>query len=213
MDPAPVLLFVCILSVLLALFVSTAAFDVFGSILWYQSAKIWVIVSTLCFCVGVSGSIFCIIRSAQPYGYTREGLLIFAPQGRDQFLFEGIIVALLTVGCGLSYYLLMLSTKIPISILRHLGVLFFLTVFIILSMQLFSVYCIKTPWYSLRETIPSTVWNYFTSSVKKSSGLMKRLLRLSEIWLFEAKDISSMRKKFDSLILEYFKRVFNSSKK
>lgn len=33
----------------------------------------WMLLSQICFGVGVSGSIFCIIRSAPPFGMTRNG--------------------------------------------------------------------------------------------------------------------------------------------
>lgn len=59
----------------------------------------------ICFGVGVSGSIFCVIRSAPLYGYGREGPVIFADEGREQFLIEGIIISALTVRASLNLLL------------------------------------------------------------------------------------------------------------
>ena len=47
LDPAPVLLGLCLLALLLALFVSGAAADVLSALLWYQSPKIWIVVSSV----------------------------------------------------------------------------------------------------------------------------------------------------------------------
>lgn len=132
---------------------------------------------------------------------------MFATQGRDQFLVEGIVVALWTLGCALAYYIMYQSTKLRFPLLRHVGVLFGMTLFIVLGLQLWTAYGAKTAWYSLKETLPADVWHYMSSSVKKNSGIVKRFLRLSELWLVEVKDFETLRKKFDLLIVEYVKRV------
>jgi hypothetical protein len=200
---------VAVFAVFLSLFVSAAAYDVLGSLLWYQTPKIWVIISVICFGVGVSGCIFCIIRSAPPLGFSHQGTLsIFSPQGRDQYLVEGIIVALWTVGAGLAAYFAAYSTKIPVPLLREVLVLVFMTCFIVLGVQIWMAYVSKTAWYSLKETIPPVLWTYITSGVKKNSDLFKRLLRMSEIWLFEIKglDFEAFEKKFQLLVVDYVKR-------
>jgi hypothetical protein len=46
-----------------------------------------------------------------------------------------------------------------------------------------------------------------TSSVKKSSGLFKRLLRISEIWIYDYKDFQGFQKKVQVLVIDYLKRV------
>lgn len=47
MDPAPVLVALGIMAALVALFVSAAKGDIFSALLWYQSANIWVVVSSV----------------------------------------------------------------------------------------------------------------------------------------------------------------------
>jgi hypothetical protein len=163
------------------------------------------------FGVGVSGSIFCVIRSAPAIGYgVRKEVGIFAPQGRDQYFVEGVIVALCTIGSGLSYYLLFWATKIRFPLVRHVAVIFFLTVFVVLAIHLWNFYTMKTMWYNLKETVPENVWQWLTGSVKKQSGLLKRLMRVSEIWL-TTKEESAWYKKFDALVIDYVKKTFLSS--
>lgn len=131
---------------------------------------------------------------------------IFAAQGREQFLLEGIIVALWTIGCGFSYYIMHYSSKLRFPLLRHVGVLAGMTLFVVLALQLWGAYGTKTAWYSLKETLPADVWQFLRASVKKDSGIWKRFLRLSELWLTEVKDMEGLKKKFESLIVEYIKR-------
>ena len=56
-----------------------------------------------------------------------------------------------------------------------------------LLLQIWNAYVMKTGWYSLRETLPQELWAFLTSSVKRGSGPAKRLIRLSEFWLFESR--------------------------
>ena len=160
----------------------------------------------------MSGSIFCIIRSAPLYGYGRNGITIFAGQGRDQYLVEGIIVAGLTIGTGLSLTLAYYFTKLPFPVLRHAGVLLCMSMSVVLGLQIFGAYVDKTRWYRLQDTLPSQVWAFLASSVKKTSYLPKRLLRVSEIWLFEFKDWTGFQKKVKQLLVDYILRVTGADK-
>jgi hypothetical protein len=62
------------------------------------------------------------------------------------------------------------------------------------------------PLLSPQDTFPPALWNFLSSSVKKSSGLLKRLLRLSEIWLYEYKDFQGFKKRSHALLFDYIKR-------
>ena len=135
-----------------------------------------------------------------------KGVRIFAEQGRDQYLIEGMIVAAWTVGCGIAGIMMLWSTKLPFAALRHVVVIASMSVFIVLAMQIWAAYVDKTRWYNMKDTVPDYIWAYFTSSVKKSSGLMKRLLRLSEIWLYDFKDWDSFKGKFKTLVVDYLIR-------
>lgn len=121
------------------------------------------------------------------------------------------MVALLTLSLALSYRLLYNSTWLRFPLLRHVLVIFWLAVLCTIGAQLWSSYILKTPWYSLRDTVPPELWRSLASPVKKTSGLAKRLQRISEIWLFEAKDWESFLKKVDSLVVEYVRRQWLAS--
>ena len=123
-------------------------------------------------------------------------------------MLEGIIVAAMTVGCGLAGMLMYYGTKIPNfygigTILQHVAVLLAVSIFITLSLELGEAYIEKTRWYAVKETLhPPQIWVWITSTVKKSSSLPKRLLRLSEYWLFENKDWKAFLSKADDLLVK-----------
>ena len=211
-SPWPILLLLGVAGYFLALLAAAAVHA--GpkvAMLWYRSPLIWASVSTLCFCVGVSGTIFCIIRSAPLYGrpYGGKPLEIFATQGQQQFVLEGVVVALLTICCGVALTIIAGAPKWPIgSFLRHVMVIVGMTVFIVCGLELMDAYVFKTPWYTTKETLPKAVWIYIASGVKKTSSLPKRLLRLSEIWLYEFKDWASFGKKSQSLLGDWASQMF-----
>ena len=157
--------------------------------------------------MGVSGSISCIIRSAPFYANDRYNPSIFATRGREQFLFEGIIVALWTIGCGFSLFITYFGTRIPFSPLRHVVVILGLAMFVVFSMELWNAYADKTPWYSIRETLPQEVWKWLSGGVRKDSTLLKRLVRLSEVYVREFKDLHSFRKKAKIILTDYVKKL------
>jgi hypothetical protein len=171
----PMLLGLALVAVFLALLVSAAATDLDNAWLWYQSRYLWVVVSIVCFSVGVSGCIFCVIRSAPMYSWEgggrrgggEPGVKIFAGAGREQYMVEGFIVASWTVGCGLAGLILHYSTKAPLAPVRHALVLFSMAMFIVLGIQIFEAYVAKTRWYRMSDTLPPAYWAFMTSSVKK----------------------------------------------
>jgi oligosaccharyltransferase complex subunit gamma len=212
-NPKPLLIMLSAVAILLALLVSAASRDIGEAIFWYRNKYLWMTVTVICFCVGVSGSLFCYIRGAPNYAMEQRGTIrIFAGQGRDQYFIEGLIIAGWTVGCGFAAILLFHSTKMPFAIVRHVMVIFSLSLFIVLGIQIWEAYVEKTRWYQLKDTVPPELWNFLTSSVKKSSGLFKRLLRVSEIWIFDYKDWNGFTKKFKMLVVDYLKRsIFGAS--
>lgn len=157
--------------------------------------------------MGVSGSISCIIRSAPLYANDRYNPTIFATRGREQFLLEGIIVALWTIGCGLSIFITYFGTRLPLSPLRHVVVILGLAMFVVFSMELWSAYIDKTPWYSIRETLPQQVWAWLSGGVRKDSNLVKRLFRLSEVYVKDFKDMESFQKKAKIILTDYLKKL------
>ena len=134
---------------------------------------------------------------------------MFGTGSREQYLVEGVIVAMWTVGCAVAGGALFGVTQMKrFPLLRHIVALVAMATFIVLSTQIWDAYVEKTRWYSFKETIPKEIWLYLGSSVKKNSGLFKRLLRASEIFLYEYKDWPSFQKKSYSLVVEYMLRLW-----
>ena len=201
----------CLLAALLGYVWSIAAVDLEAALYWYRSPQLWMLVSYVFFAVGVSGSIYCIIRSAPLYGAgPGGGIEIFSSGDREQYLLEGLVVATFILGTALAGVLLFYSVKIRFAFVRHCAVIMSMSVFAVMLLQIWKMYTEKTAWYSLKETLPQISSSFLFSSVKKSSWLPKRLLRLSEIWLndfhFTEGDWDKFKKKFASLIVDYIMR-------
>ena len=78
-----------------------------------------------------------------------------------------------------------------------------------LSSSFFSLFFF---FYITQDTVPPGLWKYFSSSVKKSSGIIKRLIRVSEIWIYEYKDFDGFLRRANILVGDYLKRfLFKSS--
>ena len=208
-EAGPVMFVLGLFAIIFGILVDAASKDVNKALLWYQSKWIYILISLACFSAGVSGSIYCLLRNVPIVGQNRQGgVSIFAGQGREQYTLEGIIVALWTIGCGASLYFMHYFTTKRYSIVRHLGVIFCMSSFIVLLSLLIAQYLEKTKWYQISEVVDKTIYtsvtNYMKQTVKPSSGLFKRLVRISEYVLKEYKDYDSFAKKFKVIIVDYF---------
>ena len=208
-DPWGYILIMGALAYLMAFIASAASFNPAEALYWYRSSSLWVVVSSICFMVGVSGSIFCVIRSAPLVGMY-HGLTIFAGAGRDQYLLEGVIISLLTVGCGVAGMVMLGATKLrsPEPFTRHILVMLALAIFISLGTEIAQLYQMKTGWYQFKDTLPPEAWAWISGSVKKSSGIWKRLFRLSEVYLYEFTSFSGFKKKVKTILLDYLARAY-----
>ena len=176
------------------------------------------LVSFAAFSVGVSGTIYCIIRSTPLYGFARDGQIeFFSGESRDQYLLEGLIVAGYVLGTATGLILMHYSTRLPYAIVRTICVCISIGLFLSMGHNLWKSYIYKTSWYSLKDTLPAPVWHFMSSSVKKNSGLPKRFYRLIEIYLsddfdvFNGDDWRRLQKKFQTLIIDYIMRVMGFS--
>ena len=205
--PGPAMLLLGLAAVAFAVLAAAAAYDPKEALYWFRSPSLWACVTTLCFCIGVSGSIFCIIRSPPLYGtpYGSKGLKIFADQGQQQYLIEGFVIAGLTVGCGAALALVVTAPKLPLwAPLKHIFVLIGLAAFLVCGLEVAEAYAFKTQWYSIHETLPRELWSWINGSLKKSSSLPKRILRISEIWMSDFKDWNSFGKKVGAILADYW---------
>ena len=217
-EPLPVTIGLCVFSVILA-YVADAAFRAGKDAwYWYRSPRLWMLISFAAFSVGVSGTIYCIIRSAPLYGTARDGgLEIFSGESREQFLLEGIIIAGYVLGAATGLILMHYSTTLSNVIVRHICVCISIGIFLTMGQNIFESYTHKTSWYNIKDTLPAPVWEFMSSSVKKNSGILKRIYRILEIFLsddfdlFDGDDWRKLQLKFRTLIIDYIIRVMGFS--
>ena len=60
-----------------------------------------------------------------------------------------------------------------------------LSLLLSLTLTLHRLYTLKNPWYRVSDTLPPPLKHLLSAPVAKSSGILKRCVRLVEIWLFE----------------------------
>jgi len=187
-----------------------------------RSPNLWMTFTIMAFSFGVSGSVYCIIRSSPLYSVGRDGSFsIFSTGGRDQTVLEGVVVALYTLGCSLGIYAMyfMSSFSMPMpkgkcnfipafipGAIRSVLVCAAAAFVILCADLLFRLYVSKTAWYHVKETIPPYLWTFYSSPLKKTSGLVKRLMRVTYIFVFEFVDWPSFRKTLQSYIGNYLLR-------
>ena len=102
--------------------------------------------------------------------------------------------------------------KSPEPLTRHVGVILGLAIFVVFGMEIADYYKLKTGWYQVKETLPPGVWAWISGSVKRGSGLFKRLFRLSEVYINEYSTFSAFKKKVKSILLDYVSRKFFGGK-
>lgn len=241
-EPMPVLAGLVLGALFVASLVNAAVRDENYGLLWYRSRYIWMCVTgvrviaisyywlcsylscsifsmlvvQVCFGVGVSGSLYCVIRSTPLVGYAADGeIQIFSGGNRDQFLLEGVIVAFWTLAVACGCVGMMKSATLPSSAMRHVGVIVSLSIIIVFLTEICDLYGDKTEWYHVKDTYPSYAWSWLSvvsGPVKKQSRLWKRLLRVSELFLFDFRNWPSFKQRFQILLVDYLMRLWGELK-
>mmetsp|Transcript_3078 Transcript_3078/g.5391 ORF Transcript_3078/g.5391 Transcript_3078/m.5391 type:complete len:436 (+) Transcript_3078:22-1329(+) len=177
-----------------------------------RSPRLWLGVSLACYAFGVSGSVYCVIRNPPKYisqGVNFDRLELVSGGGRDQYVYEGLLVGAAAVAAGLALAAFAAVAVPPRGgakrwlVPRAVAAAVCLAVAIYSAQFLYTLYVKKTRWYSLGNTLPEGVKKWLGDSVKKGSGWAKRLLRLSEYFLFEYKDTAGLWKKTKVLVVGY----------
>mmetsp|Transcript_3095 Transcript_3095/g.4730 ORF Transcript_3095/g.4730 Transcript_3095/m.4730 type:complete len:234 (+) Transcript_3095:228-929(+) len=185
-------------------------------LLLVRSKTIWFISSMTAYFIGISGTIYCIIRNPPAWfdGNGNDLLTIFTSMGREQWKYEGLVTAFFQFMFALLVYLMMSVTRRKMNpILSTLSVCLCLTGIMYCSREFMALYELKTPWYSLQEVVPKTALNLISrGNVKKRSGIAARLLRMSEIWLFEYTGKEAFVKKFKVIVIDFLLRSFGIKK-
>lgn len=171
----------------------------------------------MCFSVGVSGVISCVIRHADLLSYegrSRAPFIFGDADDRTQNYTEGIIVAALTLFCGGAAFMVFVGSKLNIYIGRDVLVILSISAFIVAAANLYQAYAIETPYYDMQRLLPFGLWEWMNGPVKKSSGIAKRVHRLSLFILAECNSWEQFSKKVQALFVGYITRTYfpNSSK-
>ena len=164
-----------------------------------------------CFAVGVSGVISCVIRHAGLFSYEgrSQAPFIFGDADeRAQNYSEGIIIAVLTLCCSGSAYMTYVGSKLSVYFGRDIFILLSVSVFIVAAANIYQAYTIETPYYNMQRLLPFGLWEWSNGPVKKSSGILKRLHRLSSFMLTECSNWDQFSKKVQVLFVGYIKRTY-----
>jgi hypothetical protein len=220
-DPLPIILGMSLLAGIAAYLVNKSEGQ-FGKLYSLAlSPSLWIWFSLICFTFGVSGSVYCIIRNTPAYSVGRDGRFsLFSDQSRDQTVLEGLTIALFTLGFALSMYLAHVAASTPMlsfdpkviwknavgKIVRAVIVSAALALLLVSFNALWDSYIFKTQWYRVSETMPGYVWKPFTDKVVRSSGLLKRLQKLSTIFVYEFKTWDAFMKNCDTYLFKFLKR-------
>lgn len=227
-DPFPVLFVLSLLAVVAAMLVHNSEGDISKLYSSLLSPSLWIVFSLVAFTFGVSGSVYCIIRNTPLYNIQRGGQFsLFSPQSRDQTVLEGITVALFTLGISFSMYLVQVAastTSLDMSrlnigivgwwlerLVRAVLAALALAVLLISFDALWESYIFKTQWYRIEETMPSWIWSSFMGKVTKSSGFVKRFVKLVTIYIYDFKSWPAFSKSIDTYLLRFLYRTFGLS--
>ncbi|CAH0477947.1 unnamed protein product [Peronospora belbahrii] len=112
--------------------------------------QLWMTVSLLFYGLSVSGMVFCIIRNPPLFYVDRKGnALYFHPQGREQFVYEGLIIGAFDVGAAL--FLILLSqwaVYVRHPAVRYLAIVGCVLGFVVMYRLMTNAYKMKNPWYT-----------------------------------------------------------------
>ncbi|POM79011.1 Dolichyl-diphosphooligosaccharide-protein glycotransferase [Phytophthora palmivora] len=112
--------------------------------------QLWMTVSLLFYGLSVSGMVYCIIRNPPPYTADRKGnIQYFHPQGRQQFVYEGLIVGGYDVAAAIFMILLSqwaLYVRNPA--VRYLSIVGCALGFVFMYRQMTDAYKFKNRWYT-----------------------------------------------------------------
>ncbi|OQR98851.1 hypothetical protein ACHHYP_07731 [Achlya hypogyna] len=111
--------------------------------------RVWLAISFLFYGLSVSGMVYCIIREPPAFSQERNGkITFFHPQGRQQFVVEGLIVGGYDLVAAMSVILMsQFAVSIKNATLRYIMLGVCLAGFLLAYRQMVSAYAFKNPWY------------------------------------------------------------------
>jgi len=175
---------------------------------FFWNRTLWYFISLACYAFGVSGMVYCIIRNPPTHlARGKDMMEMISGESRGQYVYEGLLIGFSNIISGLSLVALYMTCKARPSrwmmLPRLLMSSFFLALFIYSLQFTYILYVTKTRWYATSRTLPEQAQQWLDASVKKSSGWAKRIIRMSQYFLFEFKSLKALQKKVDVLIFGY----------
>lgn len=110
--------------------------------------------------------------------------------------------------CGVFGLLTYYAAKLPIYIGRDVVIIVAIAVFTVSSVYIFEYYSLKASYYRMERILPAPLWMWFTAPVKKSSGILKRLIRVISFVLTECNSWDAFFGKVKSLLVDYIARSY-----
>lgn len=156
------------------------------------SRTIWMCGSFLIYFTGISGMIFCIIRSPPTFVYQNPKQFQFIhTNGRQQFVYEGLLIGGIQLGAAVALILMIRSAKTTTRVsdrFQNLLVsIFTLAIFIYLWSALIGLYSRKNQWYTATQVIPSIKW-------------IRKLIKLGKYWVYHYTTLAAFFKKAQALL-------------
>eukprot|EP00752_Nemacystus_decipiens_P006351 g5725.t1 len=145
----PVTIILCVLLVLVILSIKPVLSN-FGTLLrTVRNKYLWLAVSLMVYTFGISGGVYDIIRNPAPFMMKPDGTFLwFHPQPSVQFVVEGFITGGLTLMCGmLAILLVQVAPKLRSHIAQKIAVAAFGMGFLMLFVNVMSLYKSKNNWY------------------------------------------------------------------
>ena len=178
--------------------------------MWYKSRLIWIPVCALCFSIGVSGSIFCLIRHAELLSYEGRSRVpyIFGDSSYGHNYAEGMIIATLSLFCGMISFWMYYVSMMTISIGRDILILLSIVLFVVAVTNIYEPYALETSYYRMNRLLPFSMWDWLVAPAKKNSGIVKRIIRVSWFTLSECRSLEEFSNKVQIILFAYIKRSY-----
>lgn len=173
---------------------------------------IWMTASMACYMTGVGGMIYCIIRNPETCRDKKHELEMFSRGGRDQYWYEGVVVACLYVIMStaiLGTYSAASWKRVP-SPVRGVAMLACVTILCYIANLYLTLYMKKTQWYSMAGLLTSHVAGLHKPPLRRDHGILKRVVRLSHLWLNEFTTLEAFGEKVKKVLLDYLVRMAKS---
>lgn len=152
---------------------------------FWRLPSAWMLGSFLVYAGGVSGLVYCVIRSPALLGADEKGRpQLFSPGGRDQYVLEGVFVGALTLAAAGAVVMLVRTAKAGRGDATNtIWGITLIGVVAALFLRLLQFYRLKTAWYNPAEQVPeglsqaaADAWQWLRQHAQQYLGIDLQLL-------------------------------------